>query len=984
MFLEKAKEYLYSKQVLLLLCLLLFLFPGNSQNLSLQHFDADDGLPSSEVYRVFPDKTGRLWFCTDRGIAFYDSYKFTKIESINEDQVFLDGYCDEDGVCWFISINRKLYKWENKLIEMKFQNDFLSKFPSKFSSVNATNASNNFMFTIGNSIPYFIIKNHQNKFDTIDQTKLISDVTKTKSVTLKIYFGSISKITPYVVYFHSEVKKNNFQIYGDYMELTAALNTALDKTGLHTQVSKFNKNTYIVNINRELYLINIEKKTLTKWQSNPKLNFISCIVKYNNKYLLGSNQMGIFELDSSYNYVRELSEFKNILATSMNVDQENNLWISTNNYGILRLNDYSFLGGNLPDLNIKSIIKIENRLYLGFKNGDFGYLDNLSKYIPIGHSTAEIEFVGKSIYNQALINERILLDGKYYNFQPAYCKEMVTIGNQYYFMRSTGIAHYKHNKFNIIKGVNNSDIGEFYEPFIYLNDRLYSMAIFDSSHLLLGTKDKILKFSISDYKSTILLKTNYRVTNMKKNNSKYLIATLGDGLYILNEKLDEIKLKIQVKDGLSSNTIYKILIQDKNNIWLATNNGLNRIVFNNNLTLERIDCFDKSNGLPSNEINCIDYDNNILYIGTSKGLGILDLLKLHIPNYKPSCSITNVNIISDNSLFSRKNEFPYDQNNIRISFSAFTVSKSLTKPTYQYCLLKDRSKDTQWLFTNETSLQFTNLDPGNYSFIVKAQSRYGGFGPFSKYDFRITPHYTQTLWFKIFIGLVLLGIVFIIFYLRLSNVRNKSKLKQTIKTAQLESLRNQMNPHFIFNALNSVQNLIYANKNEEAGDFLGKISRMFRDALEFSRNSTIPLSVELEFIKRYLEIEKLRFPNKLAYSFFVSQEIENNMDAYEIPPLLMQPLIENSVKHGLKNISSIGTISISVIRNGDFIVYTMEDDCGGFSENLSTTHTSRGLSIIRDRINILNQIESHDSGYNFELINTPQKGVKAIITIPIN
>lgn len=970
MFLGQAKVYPSIKQALLLLCFLLFLFQPKSQNLSLQHFDADDGLPSSEVYRVFPDKTGRLWFCTDRGIAFYDSYKFTKIESINEDQVFLDGYCDEDGVCWFQSINNNFYLWKNNKIEEFELNKFLQP---KIKNENISNwkyKNSKFYFTTNytNHIKgVYTVKN--NKIDTQFFCTQVSDegmINNNLSYTIRVHkFDAFYEYYSFTISDNNNIKINKVHENG----LNVSTNLCLTQ-GHHLFLSYkiVNNEIKIIQIFNKLFLS--DGKSFKQITKDMDLITIRQVRLIDSIIYITNSIAGIKTINLRTFQYSVLETLKNVLVTSINYDNEQNIWITTTQEGVYmipRNKNIEFL----KDLNIKYICKTNTGLWYSSKLGTVGFLDNAGNQIRAYSFRGENPFIFKT-------NNNILINGsqsiEYVNFNTNkynnnWIKGGVNLKNEMLFINTNAIIRIKNKLTQIVK------------RFAF---KLYSIYAIDQENLLIGYANGLFSYNLTNKSIKYYNVNNFRVSHIVKFNEFYLLSTLGDGIYFYDLKKESIVFKINKENGLTSNNVNSTVIQNNNYIWVSTNNGLCQIKLSNKINILGIKYFDKKTGLLSNEINCMEIDNENIYIGTTKGISILKLNQITVPVINPTVNIVNVNTISEMETRSTRYEFGYKENNIKIDFSAYIIGKSMVSPTYSYALLKSGSKDTEWLSTNLTSLQFTNLDPGNYSFIVKAQSRYGGFGLMSKYDFRIIPHFTQTFWFKIFIGLVLLGIVFIIFYLRLSNVRNKSKLKQTIKTAQLESLRNQMNPHFIFNALNSVQNLIYANKNEEAGDFLGKISRMFRDALEFSRNSTIPLSVELEFIKRYLEIEKLRFPNKLAYSFFVSPEIENNMDAYEIPPLLMQPLIENSVKHGLKNISSIGTISISVIRNGDFIVYTMEDDCGGFSENLSTTHTSRGLSIIRDRINILNQIESQDSGYNFELINTPQKGVKAIITIPIN
>lgn len=943
-----------------------------SQSVGLQFFDSDNGLPSSEVYRVFEDKLGRLWFCTDRGIAFYDSYKIQKVPSNSGEQVFIDGYCDENGVCWFKSLKNNLYKYSKSGLIFHEDSKGIKALDNFFMD------DSTIFYTSHKAIlepyPICLLRRTAGITDTIEKSNFDVAIHDIKSLRFEVYYSKECNRAIYSL-FGTNKSLNDTVVYHNG-SLTVQVTVPMVKvgSGMNNGAFGLGNGKLLLNCNGVFYLIDVKNKKSKKLLTMDYVwGTINSAFIHKSYLYFSSTFRYVRRISLIDNSVEELTFNKNKVISSIVFDREDNLWASTLEKGVIFMPNIQS-SNLLGELNITAVKKTKNSLLLGTKAGELIVFNPASnKSYQIASSKSDLKTVD-------------ILEEKY-----------AIVQGQRFDINKSGLNNCRNNWINYLFEVN----GRFYaistyalievwpesgayEPIKRFDSKLYT-AMRIGNKILISTDNQLLEFSLDTKSHKVLLNTNYRVTSIKVFGKYYILTTLGEGIFIFDYNKNQLIKQITTLNGLASNTTYFSLSSDDRTAWIASNNGLTRILFGENGAIENIVYFDKSNGLPSNEINCLSYDDGKLYIGTTKGLGIINIKNLKIPNYKPKVSINYFNVISDTTNSGAlKSEFKYNENNIKISFSAFIVSKTLTKPTYLYALLMDNPSDTQWIATDETTLQFTNLDPGDYVFVVKAQARFGGFGPITAYNFKVIPHFTQTFWFKTIIVLFALGVLFLFFYLRLQNVRNKAKFNQAIKTAQLDSLRNQMNPHFIFNALNSVQSLIYSNNPDAAGDFLGKISRMFRDALEFSRTTTISLKVELYFIERYLEIEKLRFPEKLEYKITVDENLQEELENFQLPPLLMQPLVENSVKHGLKNMDGKGLVEVSVKKDGDSLVYIVEDNCGGIPEKSSSTHTSRGLSIINQRIDILNQLEENDNPYSFEFINMPGIGVRAVLRVPID
>jgi LytS/YehU family sensor histidine kinase len=194
------------------------------------------------------------------------------------------------------------------------------------------------------------------------------------------------------------------------------------------------------------------------------------------------------------------------------------------------------------------------------------------------------------------------------------------------------------------------------------------------------------------------------------------------------------------------------------------------------------------------------------------------------------------------------------------------------------------------------------------------------------------------------------------------NRRKKTSFEKQVSQVEMKALRAQMNPHFIFNSLNSIHSFIQQNKGEKASDYLIKFSRLMRLILENSNHEEVPLQSDLEALGLYMELEAARMNNKFSFSIDVADDIdvENTM----APPLILQPFVENAIWHGMMHKEGNGIIRIDISKNGDMIKYTVEDNGVGrekANELRSSTqkgkHESLGIKITNERIAIINHIK---------------------------
>jgi hypothetical protein len=226
---------------------------------------------------------------------------------------------------------------------------------------------------------------------------------------------------------------------------------------------------------------------------------------------------------------------------------------------------------------------------------------------------------------------------------------------------------------------------------------------------------------------------------------------------------------------------------------------------------------------------------------------------------------------------------------------------------------------------------------------------------------------------------VLIGSVVILFALLLLIAKALLSIRKRNKQIALQSLRREMNPHFIFNSLNSVNQFIANNNEREANKYLSSYSNLMRNIMENSNKDYVTLSVEIDQLKKYLELEKLRFSDKFDYQLEIDPDL--NVDTVMVPNMIIQPNLENAIWHGLRYKESKGLLKVKFHKHGNKTAVTIDDNGIGLTESKKIKtknqklHESLGLKNVEERIRLLNDI--YRSGIRFELKEktSPEGGV---------
>ncbi|PLW98740.1 MAG: hypothetical protein C0593_04845, partial [Marinilabiliales bacterium] len=407
-------------------------------------------------------------------------------------------------------------------------------------------------------------------------------------------------------------------------------------------------------------------------------------------------------------------------------------------------------------------------------------------------------------------------------------------------------------------------------------------------------------------------------------------------------------------------------------------------------------------------VNNSDIDNmGNIWLATNEGIVMVDAnLILNTKYYPLKTVIEKVDMFNTETDWSnygamdRWSKLPlesvnlsHDENNLSIHFHTLNFVNSNAEQYYY----KLEGIDREWTGpTNKTYVVFPYLKPGE--FIFKAKSRNHTSGLFSSeatFSFTILKPWYFQLWFIISMSAIILLTTAILYRMRIRYIRRQEKQKRDIvtKISELETkaLQAQMNPHFIFNSMSSIQNFVIDNDVDEALTFMGHFSKVIRKTLDNVDNKTIPLHDELDYIEHYTELEKMRFDN--SFEFFM--EVDHEIDVFNtlIPPMLLQPIIENCIKHAFPDRSYKGKITLSIKPLDDNSYQCVIEDNGVgravAAQNKSHKnlgHTSKGMKITTDRIRMLNKEEQER--YRLEVIdlfNNEGKacGTRVVIVLPV-
>lgn len=460
------------------------------------------------------------------------------------------------------------------------------------------------------------------------------------------------------------------------------------------------------------------------------------------------------------------------------------------------------------------------------------------------------------------------------------------------------------------------------------------------------------------------------VTCMYKDADGILWIGSSNGLYRYNEKSDDFLLFGEGNAGRRISNVAAIVGDDQNSLWLASSSGIFRI----DRTRERVILYNSRNGVEGAP-NQGDYSGTAAYkgqdgqifFGTGAGYYSFYPDKLIITSDVPKIELTNLwlkgQLIKEGSngplqqpvAQANSIRLQYDQNTFSLGFTAIDYNSPDDKSFYY----KLENYDLDWRPADaDQRAYYFNVAPGNYVFKIKVSNSTNGASAEKTIPLIISGPWWRSWWAYGLYILVLGTAIFLFDRMQRRRLIRKERERGMLRELEMQALRAQMNPHFIFNCLSSINNFITKNETEAASDYLTKFSRLIRTVLNNSKRSYIPLEDEMQMLGLYLEMEQLRYKQAFTWCIHMDPGIEAK-DLF-IPPLLFQPFVENAVWHGLMHKTEPGWLKISIRAEGNTLVGIVEDNGVGRSfakaaESKSVEkNKSMGIQITRQRLTLIN------------------------------
>ncbi len=474
------------------------------------------------------------------------------------------------------------------------------------------------------------------------------------------------------------------------------------------------------------------------------------------------------------------------------------------------------------------------------------------------------------------------------------------------------------------------------------------------------------------------------VRSINSSASGEIIAGTGGGGVVLFK--DGTMHIINKKQGLHSNNIYLVITDSTGQIWAGSEKGLDRFTWNLDTAKIRVRHYGKGEGLRGVETSqnaaCLGRNGQI-WFGTIYGAARYQPNHDHLATTAPLLHLTGIRLFfnpiqstpyGQSSIYSNwfaipdSLVLPFDQNTLRFEF----IGIDLLNPEgvrYRWRLL---GLDDNWSpATDERSASFSNLQHGEYVFQVQTKNADGVWSDIRDYAFIIQPPFWATWTFRIAAGAIIVVLLLLLFYWRLkvsqrANIRKLQQLQSEKQVIELEqkALLLQMNPHFIFNALQSINGYIAQNDTAEARRYLAKFSKLMRLTLENSRQPFVSVKEEVDLLYHYTALEAIGMGHRFTTQIEVDEQIDE--EATYIPGMLIQPFVENAIIHGLKHkIAEAGrlTICFNLERERSFpvIVVTIEDNGVGraqaaqYNEGIRKEHRSAAVEITSERLQRMNE-----------------------------
>lgn len=950
--------------------------------ISFKNFTEKDGLINNYVYCIKQDKKSNLWIGTNDGISCFNGLRFINYrpDELVEPLWVLDMSFDRQGRLW-LATNHGVLLFANK--KFTFVSDLIHE---DRMTINSILVDSKGLVWYGSGKGLFQIREKQGKFSCIklgDQSRYMNNaitcIRENKAGELWVgTYGDGAYGYDGKRFFRPDLKQELYK--------QTVLDIFFDRQD----------NLWFATLSQGVAQYNPLAKSFSWLGENEGLSnmHVRSIIQDNcGSFWFGTSGGGVCNyFGKQFTTYDKSSGLSGNFIYSVFRDSRKRLWIGTSQKGLSCLTDSGFVAYNashlFQDVKVKCIIENDRGEVFFGTDGQGLYLfqDSAFQLVP-GFEKKYIRALTKDLYGDIWVG---------------------TAG--------TGI-------FKISEGKGGLSVRNFTVADGLLYNRITSLHCDKKGRIWYGTETSGIGFIEHNKPNrNYLRKEQGLASNLVRclsedQSGRLWVGTAGDGISSFPLYNGSFKMKSYTfQDGLTSGNIY-LLTCDKNNKLIAgSESGLDYISLNAQGNITRVRHYGKGDGFTGIETcqNAVFNDKDgTIWFGTINGLTHYNPANLVKNTNAPILSMLDVKLFYESlsktpykSFVKDWNQvnklvFPHDQNHLGFEFFALNLSN----PEGVKYSWKLAGFDPHWSpVSPEHRIVYSNISPGDYTFLVKSCNEDG---VWNASPIRIPIHIAAPWWMTWwFIGLEILGGMLLIAGIfgwqsrrikaQSEEERRKLLLEKEMVELEQKALRLQMNPHFIFNALNSIQSQIGTGNEKEARYYLAKFSGLMRQILDNSRNSTITLQEEINTLENYLLIEKYCNGDRFDYQISVDAKIET--DYIHIPPMLLQPFIENAIKHGMKqpddsgSIPERGLIQVTFTEKDNYLVCTVTDNGIGrekaaelIKNSKESYHKSTALLVTQERLDLLNEAQLKGSLEIIDLYDAAgvAAGTKVVVKVPL-
>lgn len=922
----------------------------------------EDEFEGIQIYDVIQDNKLNYWFATDHGFYVYDYHRFNKVkcEGIKNSSAY--GFViNKQGTIYCYNLNNQIIKIENGICSI-------------FYELSADERSNDISLSISED-------NHVLVFS---KTVLILDTSGKRLNAYKPpvnYYGIPYQMKDGSAICHIMHKDSVLIVRGNDFTVKPLVHDAKKITGLLKFFSISGQSYAVSTGKKELFTFDEQLFSLTLLPEIAGMETDEFLRFYNvnNQLWMAGTVSGVrlLELGDNRHFTQKM--YSNYLISDVYKDKEGNMLLSTFNNGVLvvpniQISDVIRLPANRSvvslhfDNQIGMLMGSESGELISFKNEVYKTIsDKGTRPLSTIFSWPQFPYV---VFDDGCIKIYHKKSGAIKCILNASLKDACLMDSStLYLALNVGLLKIttKDDQILEIKALNK------------LMMRMYSLAVDPvTGFIYVASSDGLKRVKPDDLVEDVLFNNEPIFANdISVDDKRVYISTKRNEIIIF--EYGKNPLKIHTKLNQKEFEVYELSV-DQNRIY--ANSSLGFLAFNKRG--EFLFQLDKSLGFFTNKIYDFEVQNNEIWLSHSRGVQRIGIDRLNNKFEKPSVRIAELSV-NDEPIhdFSKEGEFSAIQRKFAFTITSPSL-KYQDKIVYYYKL---EGYETVWhaVDYSQTEVKYNALAPGRYRFLVKGENQ-GLFSDVSSYSFVILAPLYQRSWFIVLTVLVFLLFVFIIYRWQLNIQRRKSEQINELNASKLTAIQSQMNPHFIFNSLNSIQDLILKGDVEQSYSYITDFSNMVRRTLNYSDKDFIEIDQEIKLLELYLSLEQLRLKKDFSYEIVVDEQVEDLL----VPPLLVQPFVENALIHGL--LHKVGRKELRIeFRMEESLVCTITDNGIGreqakiIRQRQRAEHESFSGTAIHKRFEILSKVFNGKFGYRYEDLyhGDMPAGTRVTLHIPV-